>query len=763
MKTQLVALLLASSSCWAQVDLILNPELETSDSHPSFVREADGSGWFAWHGYANGSDGIYARKIEANGELGEVVKFSGKTTVHSPPELTLNADEKPSLIWSQRQGGRWSIQSRYGDELKLGATLSSDEVDAIHPTAGAAISMWSELRDGRFRIVAPELEVSDGNHDAFRPAYAEGWAAWDEFDGKRYRVIAKSMDSDTSEFHTLSNDGANALNPVLLRATNGLTAAWLEKVDVIGGEGAISQMHTLQAAELHDEKWHNIEGPGAVLTQGLMAKIEPKALATGGYLGRRAAPMLLDAGDAIWLLWERKSNHSGSTPNVNGDLLGRPIRDGKWGETVLLKNGFVDYHLAEPARAENGIFYVVASDLPRNERRKYHLLGIDLNSAAEFRQDKWVGWEPVELPVQSEQTDRQSAKIEGKNYKLFWGDLHCHSGLTTDAEGEHDELIHYARDKAMLDVVVFTNNDFLYDTFLTEYEFALGNFLANTYTREGSFIALPGYEWTARVPGKPGVPFSEPSTWTPPYQNRSYPNHRSVIFPASAGPLIRFPEVANEIQKLNEAVEKSGGLTLSQHEAFLLSGHKVEVGLELTSGWRNYMRIKPQLFHGSLKPGVRLGFVANGDTHRRAPGLSGALTGIFAEELTETAILDALRERRCFATNGSRIFLDSRINGEFMGRETRAPDGVAELNLKAIGTRPILSAELIKNGETIGKFPGTGGNELEIQQRVEGLESGEHWFYWRVIQEGGGRPLPGNVQVAFGSTAWSTPVWVIVD
>jgi hypothetical protein len=31
---------------------------------------------------------------------------------------------------------------------------------------------------------------------------------------------------------------------------------------------------------------------------------------------------------------------------------------------------------------------------------------------------------------------------------------------------------------------------------LTEYEYALGNFLANTYTREHRFVSLPGYEWT---------------------------------------------------------------------------------------------------------------------------------------------------------------------------------------------------------------------------------------------------------------------------
>lgn len=760
---KILAFILATSSCWGQnEDIVINPELATSDTHPAVIRSADDSGfWFTWHGYAEGSDGIYVRKITNDGALGEITKLSGSNTVHSPPEIS----NGPSVCWSERHEGRWRIQRALhgADGWSAAEQVNENQTDAIyvHEKPQLVYSEKHEQRD-HFEVRSITGRLSNPDHDAFRPTSAGDWAAWDEYDGQRYRVILQPMKGNGIPFE-ISASNANGLTPRLLETSNKrLYVTWLEKVDVIGGEGAISQMHTLHAAQLVDGRWEKIEGTGAELTQGLMARIEPKPLATGGYLGRRTSPMLLESDDAVWLLWERKSNHRGSTPNVTGDLLGRPIRNGKWGETVLLKQGFVDYHLVQPARAKSGRFWAVASELPRNQRRRYHLLKLDLSAATEFQQESWPGWEPIDLPVEEELTERRTIEIDGENYSLYWADLHCHSGLTTDAEGEHDELIHYARDKAKLDVVCFTNNDFLYDTFLTEYEFAIGNFLANTYTKEGTFIALPGYEWTARVPGKPGVPFSEPSTWTPPYQNRSYPNHRSVIFTAAAGPLIRFAEVANDIEKLNEAVESAGGLTLSQHEAFLLSGHKVEVGLELTSGWRNYMRIRPGLFHGSLKPGVRLGFTANGDTHRRAPGLSGALTGIYAKELTETAILDALRERRCFATNGSRIFVDSRVNGAFMGRESRVKNGRADLQLKAIGTRDILQAELIHNGKTKTQFE-CGTREIDIETYVDNLEAGEHWFYWKITQEGGGQPLPGNVEVAFGATAWSTPVWVIVE
>ncbi|MEX2581419.1 MAG: DUF3604 domain-containing protein [Verrucomicrobiales bacterium] len=775
----------ASAPARSSADWVLNPAPPTSDTHPAAVQTADGGLWLAWHGYDEGSDGVYARRISPDGAPTPVVRLSEAGTVHGPPSIALAEDGKIAVAWAAQQDGRWRVLERIreGDDWSPAKQVSPASADAIHPAIASTFAIaWSELRDGRFRIAVHAgdrtlTEISSETVDAFRPALAidadgETWLAWDEYDGSFYRAMARRILPEPGPARRLSAEGVNGLSVVLRRTADTLAVAWLEKKDVVGGAGAgagaISQWHTLHAATLAaDGDWQPVLAPdgtraGAELTQGLMARIEPKPAATGGYLGRRTTPMLLEADGETWLLWERKSDHGDVTPRVTGDLVGRPFKEGTWGEPIQLLEEQVDYHLCSPHRAEYGKFPVVCSDLPANQRRVYHRLIADLREGTEFVQDEWTGWEDVSLPVKSELTPRQSLEVDGQTYQLYWADLHCHSGLTTDAEGEHDELTAYARDRARLDVAVFTNNDFLYDTFLTEYEFALGNFFANTFTREGTFLSLPGYEWTSRVPGEPGASLSDPGNWTHPNRNRSYPNHRSVIYPPGGGPLVRFPEVANDIGELNRAVKKAGGVTLSQHGAFLLSGHEVEVGLELTTGWRNYIRLRPALFHDALKEGVRLGFTANGDSHRRAPGLSGALTGIYAEELTVDAVLDALRQRRCFATSGSRISIDSRANGTFMGRETRAPDGNVTLDLRAAGTRPIVSAVLVRNGEEIHRVDGEAGRELRTAHEVRDLPSGEHWFYWRVTQEGEAPPLPGNVEVAHGTLAWSTPVWVTV-
>jgi hypothetical protein len=789
----LLLVVVSSNNSVEAQGLPINRDGVTYDSHPAAAVAADGSTWIAWHAYHKGQDQIIARRISSNNKPGELFTVSEAGKTHSPPVIVSEADTI-WVIWSAQTDGNWVVMARRfaNGSWQPAAIVSKAGTDAIYPAAAEVqddklLVSWSGYESGQFRIETrmfdggswqPSTVVSSGRHDAYRPQIAVmpggiAWVVWDEYTGSHYTVQGRSVLPKMTEIEAISPSGEHCLNPTALATQSGLIVAWLRKVDVVGGPGVISQLHTLNAARRTSAGWKHITDANgsrvaAELTHGLMAKIAPKPVATGGYLGRRTQPMLIETNGSVWLLWERKSNHKGSTPNVSGELIGRSVQDGRWQKLVTIHHGLVDYRLIDPPRSASSQFSMLASQLPqfatqrRARRRIYHRIRCDLSNVDDFQQDEWAGWSPVVLPVADETTERYELKIGGKTFKLYWADLHCHNGLTADAEGEPDELMHYARDRALLDVVVFTNNDFIYDVPLTQYEFALSNFFAKI-NRQSDFLALPGFEWTSRIPGVPGARVSDPDNWTHPYKNKSYPNHRSVIYPPGGGPLLHYPEVANNIATLSEAVARAGGVTLTQHDAFQVSGHSVEVAMELTSGWRRYIARRPNLFHEPLNKGLRLGFVACGDTHRRAPGLSGALTGIYAEELTSESILNALRARRCFATSGSRIVLDSRVNDSFMGRDVKAADGRTELNLQIRGTRPILSATLIRDGRELKSFSGNGRRTLSLTYSEKNLSSGTHWYYWRVAMTPETPDLPGNLNPAFGHLAWSSPHWVVVE
>jgi hypothetical protein len=116
-----------------------------------------------------------------------------------------------------------------------------------------------------------------------------------------------------------------------------------------------------------------------------------------------------------------------------------------------------------------------------------------------------------------------------------------------------------------------------------------------------------------------------------------------------------------------------------------------------------------------------------------------------------------------FATNGSRIILDSRANGAFMGTEVHSPDGSIDIVLELIGTKPLVRITLFRDGKELKTFDGDGNRQIRLSFKDERLPNGTHWYYWRVAQQGQSPLYRGNAKVARGHLAWSSPHWIIVD
>lgn len=799
-------------------DVVVNGDSGTNDTMPSMAVLSDGSTWIAWHAYRDGRDRVLARRLDAGG-LGDIRQISGAGRIHDAPLLVAGENETAWIFWETlrdagacvsggvsaagndssdggnsggRRGpeGRWQLMGR---QLKQGQwqteiVLSDEQSDAMMPAAcalgdGRLLLAWSACREGRFQIRYRLLDgeswsepaaVSSPEHDCFRPAAAacedgRAWVFWDGYRQGNYAVRGRAVLPEPGPIEQVSPPAAYAITPTALCTRQGMCVAWLQLEDVIGGAGVISQMHTLRMAFRRQEGWQLARDEagspvGATLTHGIMVKIEPEPERKLGYMGRCRVPMLIEAADAVWLLWDRKRDPPGHPQLADGELVGRPFRGGQWREPVVLHQGLVDYHVATNPSVHRGKFFILASELPRYQRRVYHRLVVDFKQHQPFAQQKWRGWRPVKLPLPREHASRHEIRLGKKSYKLFWADLHNHSAYTCDAEGEVDELLRYARDRSQIDAVAITDNDDLFDDPLTETEYAKTVFHARQMSRPGKFIVFPGYEWTAHFfRPKTGIPRSDPRIYDYPTRRKlGHGNdHRTVIYPLSGGPLVRHSEVGNDIGALHRAVEPVGGLALVQHSHWIPTGHPCEAAVEATSAWSIYIQRAEQHYHQVLGE-YHYGLMGNSDCHRRHPGLAGALSGVYAEELTDRAVLDAIRQRRVFATNGSRIIVDSRANGHFMGRQFVSEDGNVEIVLDVIGTRPLVEITLIRDGETLKTFYGNGEEELRISFKDEKLPPGKHWYYWRIVQEGRSPPYAGNAKVARGQLAWSSPHWVTV-
>jgi len=340
--------------------------------------------------------------------------------------------------------------------------------------------------------------------------------------------------------------------------------------------------------------------------------------------------------------------------------------------------------------------------------------------------------------------------------RVLWGDLHGHSQIS-DGTSTPDQYYDYARQVAGLDVTALTDHDHWGMAPLDADSAAWKSIRESVqrYQEPERFITLLGYEWTNWLHGHRHVLYFDQE------------DDREIY--SSLDPNYDTPD------ELWAALRGQSALTFAHHSA----------GGPVSTNWRDYPPdpvLEPLTeivsVHGSseaadsphpiyqpvagnyvrdaLNAGYPLGFIGSGDSHDGHPGLvqladprgAGGLAAIRSESLTREGVLEALRARRTYATDGARIWLDVRLDGKPMGSILPpSPDGAPAtqtLQIEVAGTAPIERIDLIRSGQ-IARIDAEGQEDLRLSRKIPRLGRGEY-HYVRVIQSD-------------GRTAWSSPIF----
>ncbi len=334
--------------------------------------------------------------------------------------------------------------------------------------------------------------------------------------------------------------------------------------------------------------------------------------------------------------------------------------------------------------------------------------------------------------------------------RVYWGDLHGHSGLS-DGTGTPEDYYRYARDIAALDVAALTDHDHWGMETLSEspdlWE-GIGE-TTQAFHEPGRFVTLLGYEWTSWLHG-----------------------HRHVLYFTDEGRVLSSvdPEFENPLQ-LWDALRGQPALTVAHHTAGgpiatnweIPPDPELEPVTEVSSVHGSseapdsprviYQPVEGHFARDALDRGYRLGFVGSGDGHDGHPGLShlaspnGGLVAILADELTRAGVLEALRSRRVYATNGPRIVLHVTLDGAPIGSSVEGGDGPPRvLEVTAVAPDVLERIDLVRTGSIVHTVPGTGSRELHVMAPIADLARGEY-LYVRAVQTDGG-------------AAWSSPFFV---
>ncbi len=354
-------------------------------------------------------------------------------------------------------------------------------------------------------------------------------------------------------------------------------------------------------------------------------------------------------------------------------------------------------------------------------------------------------------------------------WDVYFGDLHAHTGEEHGSgrscgTGTLEENYEYGRDVAGLDFIAIAEHDWQ----LRDQDDWRGRMeQMDEWTEDGRYVVIPGYEWTSAKYGHRNVYYRD--TGWPYFDNNPGPGHNAI------GPESRSP--ADLWQSLRDCGARA--ITIPHHTSvgffpvdWSYRDPEFDRLVEIYSTWGNSEyygapfpgqagdRLEGLGALDALKMGHRLGLMASSDCHDGNPGnanwsnrqphihhrLGSGFIAVLAEELTRGAVWDAMYARRCYATTGTRIVLDFRVNGAIMGSEIRASSGEQRvIEAEVTGTAPLDRLELVRDGEVIVTQDCRGTAE---SLRVEDVEPhGSCFYYLRVFQTD-------------GEMAWSSPVWI---
>jgi len=329
-----------------------------------------------------------------------------------------------------------------------------------------------------------------------------------------------------------------------------------------------------------------------------------------------------------------------------------------------------------------------------------------------------------------------AASTAGRDRKIYWGDLHCHSNLSY-GEGDPETGIRAAREH--LDFATITAHAAWPDmptgpgrlSWVRDYHLkgfakarrgwpAFLKMLAR-YRDDGRFITFASYEWHSMKYGD-----------------------RTIVYRDLDGELI----VPDTLEEMKAQLEGRHAIVVPHHIAYPTGYRginwdyyttKLSPIVEITSkhgtsetDYAPYPMLHtmgPRVADGAalegLRRGYHFGFAGSTDNHSGFPGCYGeGRLAVFADSLTVSGLWEAINDRRTYAATGDRIELHFGVNGEAMGRllpNVRRK----EISFRARGEDFIDYVDIVRNGIPIrrvnGVFPGAAPKRklMRVKFRVE--------------------------------------------
>ncbi len=548
--------------------------------------------------------------------------------------------------------------------------------------------------------------------------------------------------------YLLSNFPHWQLSPTACRASDGrFCCAWIRNTDV-ERDGVISVKCDIMTTFV------TLDGP---LDSPLKASDLSLGLLPGktyfGYTGLRRFPQLSTDTENLYLCYEAQKREEADWPNLqNGYFACRKFTGESWSDPLMLTEINSSHHLVT---INDGLAKIVCKGMRDNTGFDLTRMDLSINNASALNLpvfDAWSRWQEITLPHERVSLSGYLAGFTQEKVELLWGELHCHSVDSGDAEGEVDELLLYARYKAGLQFSGITDNDVYLNNLFHNSLSASHDALIKNMSEDGEFIAFNGYEFTFhRWCEKLAENDIDPKMY----------NHRSIIFTAADQFIAhRCFEAGKDEESYYQSMKNTQALFNAHHQHFELFDSEHERNVEVASAWNLNIETDPYV-QRELDAGKQFGFNGASDNHRFIPGMNGPITGLLTNcGFTRDNIIEALFKRRCFASAGARNLVILTVNKHYMGESftSHEPEVSVKCILKYIFPEDkFSSAQIIHNGKIAMEFDLDQDSCHEFTLR---LEPGANYIYLRAVSGKAINMHPHNIAEAFAGLFWTSPLFV---
>lgn len=756
-------------------------------------------------------------------ELISVFNFDGKSWDESKPVTSLAGKYEyptascapggsPAIAWTRIEEDNWNIEvstatkNGFSDPVSFKPNSGKYIKPVLHTTtAGRTWLAWEKLDHGIFSICCTKfedgkwsdiLEIDDAKHSLFDPAMAEDetgnlFVAYDITAGVHQNIEMKKIDGKSlniSDHIPVAIGGGlkdrvniNS-NPVLsFDASGRLWISWennrkthrLEDADNFTGD-RICAMVCYENGVLKEQKYIGkwlFNGMNDHLPTFIKDSNNNLSMVThcgGDFTGNpfwkyRISRLDLNKGwSTPETILETKQKGQTNRPALifNDSGMWLANRSEKWfkNETELKKSP------DSKSRTRLSKLELHQFEFQANKATDRPALSLSPTLVEEFLPDK------NQTPIISgrPRIKRKTMRHKGETYSLLLGNLHEHTEISSCWPAGCDGTIHddyrfgiYAEG---YDFMGITDHGYS----LNEIYWRKNLRMADFYTDNKNFVAIPSLEWTlsngrGNTEIKPGV------------------GHKNIFFP-SKDEALKFIKNKNEIFSVNNEETKDAAalwhflhqneidcITIPHHpadevhptdwevhddkyqpivEIFQCRGNAEHPDCPREINVTRHNPIpnsKAYIDYALTEKKHKMGFIASGDHN----GIGVGLAAVWVKEISQRGIVEAMKHRRCFATTGDKIFVHMTINGAWADEEATIIENAPEIQYEIESVDRLKSIEILRNSKVIKRITPSAGlsQKGSFTDHQTEMNSGVLYYYVRAIQE--------NDHIG-----WSSPVWV---